>query len=100
MLDEIDMLSSTSGGSVTAANFAARGPESFGDYEAGFLRYPFMRRLYLALLNPTAFVEKVLVENDRIEPVVEVCEERVFGDLTLGDARGRVSPAGFEPATY
>jgi NTE family protein len=89
MLDEIDILSSTSGGSVTAANFVARGPDSFAAYEADFLRYPFMGRLYAALLNPVSLVDNVLVENDRIEPVVEVFEDRVFGDLTLGKAQAR-----------
>ncbi|HUF56768.1 MAG TPA: patatin-like phospholipase family protein [Thermohalobaculum sp.] len=89
MLDEIDIVSSTSGGSVTAANFAARGADSFPAFQRDFLRYPFMSRLKLALLNPVSFVDNVLIENDRIEPLVDVFEERVFGDATIADAQTR-----------
>ncbi len=89
MLDEIDMVSSTSGGSVTAANLVARGPASFPAYERDFLRYDGMRRLKLELLNPIGFVSNVFIRNNRIEPVVDMFVDRVFGDATIADARAR-----------
>ena len=85
MLDEIDILSSTSGGSVTAANFALNGRARFDAFEDNFLMRDFMPRLYWELLNPIAFVSKVLVHNDRIESLVGVLEETVFADATLSD---------------
>lgn len=85
MLDEIDVLSSTSGGSVAAANFALNGRAGFGAFEYKFLMRDFMPRLYWELLNPVALVSKVLIHNDRIESFVDVLEETVFADKTLGD---------------
>lgn len=85
MLDEIDVLSSTSGGSVTAANFALNGRAGFDDFRGKFLMRDFMPRLYWELLNPVAFVSKVLIHNDRIESLVDVLEETVFADATLSD---------------
>lgn len=89
MLDEIDIVSSTSGGSVAAANFVARGSESFPAFERDFLRYDGMRPLKLDLLNPVSLVGSLLVRNDRIEPVVEMFAERVFGGATIADAQAR-----------
>jgi NTE family protein len=89
MLDEIDIVSSTSGGSVTAGNFVARGPESFSGFERDFLRYDGMRRLKLELLNPVSLVGSLVVRNNRSEPVVDMFAERVFGDRTLGEAQAR-----------
>ena len=89
MLDEIDIVSSSSGGSVTAANFVARGPGSFPAFERDFLRYDGMRPLMLELLNPVSLVGSLLVRNNRIEPVVGMVAERVFGGATIGDAQAR-----------
>lgn len=89
LLDEIDILSSTSGGSVTAAAFALNGEDGFDSYTADFLEENFMGRLYWELLNPVAFVSKVFVYNDRIEPLVEILEDTVFAKATLGDVAPR-----------
>ena len=85
MLDEIDVLSSTSGGSVTAARFALRGKDGFDEYRRKFLLLDVMPRLYWRLLNPVSFVRNVFIRNNRIEPLVDLFEEAVFAHATLGD---------------
>ena len=89
LLDEIDILSSTSGGSVTAAAFALEGEEGFDSYKRNFLEEDIMGQLLWELLNPVAFVSKVFIYNDRIEPFVEILEETVFAEATLGDVAPR-----------
>lgn len=87
LLDEVDMVSSVSGGSVTAANYAVNGPGSFGRYRETFLDVNFMPRLKRDILLDPPIPWSLIVENRRIEPVVKMFERTVapkgftFGDI-------------------
>lgn len=80
MLDEVDMISSVSGGSVPAANFVIHGADSFDRFRTDFLYYDAMARLKQELLYTPAVIWSLLVENHRIEAFVDILEERLAGD--------------------
>lgn len=82
LLDEVDMVSSVSGGSVTAANYLVNGPASFEAYRQNFLYRNFMPRLFRQVLLTPPLPWSLAVENNRIEPFVDILEEAVVGEAT------------------
>jgi NTE family protein len=88
MLDEVDMISSVSGGSVPAANFVAHGAGSFETFREDFLYFDAMARLKQELLYTPAVLWSLLVENKRIEAFVDILEDHVVsGDQTYASLR-------------
>ena len=57
LLDEIDVISGVSGGSIVAAYYAAFGVRTFPQFEQEFLRTNFQRTLIDALSTPAALHE-------------------------------------------
>ncbi|MFA0349908.1 patatin-like phospholipase family protein, partial [Vibrio sp. 10N.222.55.C6] len=53
LLDEVDMISSVSGGSFTAAYYGIYGDQIFEDYEETFLYHEVSKDLFSILLSPT-----------------------------------------------
>ncbi len=88
MLDEVDIISSVSGGSVPAANFVANGQQSFKDFRDDFLYFDAMARLKQELLYTPAVIWSLLVENNRIEAFVDIVEDRIVdADKTFASLR-------------
>ena len=99
LLDEVDIVSSVSGGSVTAGNLVANGPDSFAAYKDRFLYIDQMPDVLRQELTDPPIFYSLLVDNDRIEPIVDMLERTVIPPgMTYGDIP-KDSPYWFANAT-
>lgn len=81
-LDEVDSISSVSGGSFTAAYYGLFGPQLFDDYEELFLRKNIERRLIRRMfLNPLQWFSRI----GRTEQAVRYYQKHIFQDATYAD---------------
>lgn len=92
LLDEVDVISSVSGGSFTAAYYALNGREIFdpaGRFHTDFLYYPLQRDLFSqAVWHPQNWNKL----GARVEIAANLYASRVFGDATFGDLKERPRP--------
>ena len=88
LLDEIDAISSVSGGSFTAAYFGLYGDAIFTDYEKDFLRSDVSGELVSGLLDPGLWFS----EGGRTEMAVDYYEKKVFKGATFADLQRREGP--------
>lgn len=90
LLDEVDLISSVSGGSFTAAYYGLHGDGIFSDFETRFLRRNVQGALALRLLSPVNWVRLASPHFDRIDMAAEYYDQlfdaRTFRDLAQ---RGR-----------
>lgn len=85
LLDEVDLISSVSGGSFTSAYYGLHGDRIFEDYEEVFLRRDIQGYLLRALFNPFRWFSST----GRTEIAVKYYEDVIFKDATFADmARG------------
>ena len=89
LLDEVDVISSVSGGSVTAGNFVANGPQSFDTFEQSFVRQDFMPQLIDAFINPVNIVRYALTSESRVDRLVDIFDDTIFHGQTFGDLGAR-----------
>ncbi len=85
LLDEVDIISSVSGGSVTAGNYVANGPQSFDAFERSFVRQDFMPQLIDAFINPVNLVRYALTSESRVDRLVDIFDDTVFKGATFAD---------------
>lgn len=78
LVNEIDILSSVSGGSVTAAYFALHGRNGFADLEQNFLREDVQGALIQTALNPVTWIRLATPSYSRIDALAEYFDEKVF----------------------
>ena len=85
LLDAVDMISFTSGGSVTAANFVLRGPSGyrFLDEDGGLLKQNGMTDLILGMLDPLDIAERTFSEKSRIQLLSGWFQRSLFRDWTF-----------------
>jgi hypothetical protein len=88
LLDEIDVISSVSGGSFTAAYYGLHGDETFTDFEKKFLRSDVSGELMYGLFDPELWVST----GGRTEMAVDYYEEKVFRGATFADLQRRDGP--------
>jgi NTE family protein len=92
LLDEVDVISSVSGGSFTAAYYALRGDAIFdpaGPYHQAFLYYPVQRDL----LGHAVYYPKNWIRlRSRVEIAADDYSRNVFGGATFGDLQKRSRP--------
>jgi NTE family protein len=92
LLDEVDVISSVSGGSFTAAYYALNGREIFdpaGRFHQDFLYYPLQRDLFSqAVWHPQNWNKL----RSRVEIAANLYASRVFGEATFGDLKSRPRP--------
>ena len=88
LLDEIDIISSVSGGSFTSAYYGLFGDRIFDDYEEVFLRRDVQGRLVKGLLNPLQWFKST----GRTEVAVQLYEEKVFHGATFADMKREGGP--------
>ena len=83
LLDEIDWITSVSGGSFTAAYYGLHGERIFEDYEEAFLRRDVDGALIRGVLNPFEWFART----GRTELAVKYYEEYVFHNATFADMK-------------
>ena len=88
LLDEVDLISSVSGGSFTAAYYGLHGNGIFTDYEKRFLRRDVGGALMDRLLSPVTWFSS----RARSEMAVEYYEKTVFQGATFNDLQAAGGP--------
>ena len=85
LLDEIDVISSVSGGSFTAAYYRLFGDQIFEDYEDRFLKRNVQRSLIHSMLNPVNWFRLLTAGFDRTELAIDYYDRNIFRGRTFGD---------------
>ncbi len=81
LLDEVDLISSVSGGSVTAAYYGLYGSRIFTDFDDHFLKRDFESSVVSSLLNPLKWFDS----EGRTENLVRQFNEELFDGATFSD---------------
>jgi len=92
LLDEVDSISSVSGGSFTAAYYALYGDRIFEDYEEVFLRRNVQKTLISSLLNPVNWVRMIFTKLNRTELAIDYYDRNIFHRSTFADIQARGGP--------
>jgi len=87
LLSEVDMISSVSGGSFTAAYYGLYGDEIFENYERVFLKENIQKSLVSGILNPVNWFRFIGSSFDRTELAVDHYDKSVFEGATFADFR-------------
>jgi len=88
LLDEVDTITSVSGGSFTAAYYGLYGERIFSDFEVDFLRRDVERALLDSVFNPLNWFRS----SGRTERAIEYYDEYVFHGATFADLRQENRP--------
>ena len=88
LLDEIDVISSVSGGSFTAAYYGLFGDRIFEDYEQVFLRRNVQSTLIRSLFNPLNWFRG----RNRTELAIEYYDREIFRGSTFADLDANDGP--------
>ena len=93
LLDEIDGISSVSGGSFTAGYYGLFGDRIFEDFETMFLKKNIQGALAVRILfNPINWFRLSSSTFDRSDLAAEYYDEHVFEGRTFGDIAARKGP--------
>ena len=92
LLDEVDAISSVSGGSFTAAYYALYGDRIFEDYEDVFLRRNVQSTLIGSVLNPINWVRMIFTKMNRTELAIDYYDKHIFHGSTFADIEKRDGP--------
>ena len=82
LLDEVDLISSVSGGSFTAAYYGLYGNGIFDDFESRFLLRDIQGDLSKNLFNPKYWIKLISPYYGRIDMAAELYSHIVFGNST------------------
>ncbi len=88
LLDEVDTISSVSGGSFTSAYYGLYGDQIFEDYKEVFLTQDIEHKLLRGVLNPFRWFGS----ETRTEMAVKIYEEQVFHGATFADMQRAGGP--------
>ena len=92
LLDEIDYISSVSGGSFTAAYYGLYGDRIFEDYETVFLRQNVQKTLIGSVLNPFNWLRGLFTGFNRTEMAIAYYDKNIFHGSTFNDIFDRDGP--------
>ena len=92
LLDEVDTISSVSGGSFTSAYYGLFGDRIFDDFEDRFLKKNVQGRLFLGLLRPMNWFRMASTFFDRNELAIEYYDRTIFEGKTFADLYARNGP--------
>ena len=92
LLDEIDVISSVSGGSFTAAYFGLFGDRIFEDYEDVFLRRNVQKTLIGSILNPFNWLRTLFTGLNRTEKAIDYYNRQIFEGGTFADIQAKDGP--------
>ncbi len=93
LLDEVDLISSVSGGSFTAAYYGLHGRNIFNDFRKDFLYRDYQGALMWGLANPINWVLLSSPRFGRSDLAQEYYHDNLFKGATLGDIAKRQGPA-------
>jgi len=93
LLDEIDLISSVSGGSFTSAYYGLFGDQIFEDFEKRFLKHNIQRDLFWQPFNPKNWVRLPSRKFGRSDLAAELYDRKLFRNLTFADLRDGPGPA-------
>ncbi len=82
LAQEVDVISSVSGGSVTAGYFALAGRDGFDTLEHDFVRKNGMTPLIVGLVNPVGIARLSTPAEERIDLLIDYLNQQLFHDLT------------------
>ena len=85
VLDEVDAISSVSGGSFTAAYYGLYRDRLFADYESDFLRQEVQGALIKQLLNPMHWIRSGFNGFNRTEMAIDYYDNIMFHGATFND---------------
>ena len=85
LLDEVDVITSVSGGSFTAAYYGLYGDRIFEDFDERFLKRPVMRDLILRLLLPHNWLRLIFPFFDRSQLATSYYDRKVFDGARFAD---------------
>jgi NTE family protein len=88
LLDEIDVISSVSGGSFTAAYYGLYGDRIFEDYEEVFLRRNVQKALIGSLFNPLNWFRA----RNRTEMAIDYYDRNIFNGSTFANIHAGGGP--------
>jgi len=88
LLDEVDYISSVSGGSFTSAYYGLYGDRIFEDFEQDFLLRNVEKHLFWGVANPLEWFR----EGGRTEMAIRYYNEHVFHDATFADMKRKDAP--------
>lgn len=92
LLDEVDVISSVSGGSFTAAYYALHGEEIFDTFVERFLQRNFQRMIVLSALNPLQWPRYLSPHFSLTDRAAEIYDRGLFRGATYGDIHQRGRP--------
>ena len=85
LLDEVDLISSVSGGSFTAAYYGLFGDDIFRNYEKDFLRKSVQSSLINNLLSPSYWFRAMFSGINRTDMAVNYYDRTIFHGATFAD---------------
>ena len=83
LLDEVDVITSVSGGSYTAAYYGLFGKQIFEDYESEFLKRNFQLDLYRLILSPWNWPALGSSSFDRSDLIAQYLDKKLFRGATI-----------------
>ena len=83
LADKIDIVSSVSGGSVTAAYFALHGAAGLKTFEDDFVRRDGMTPLIAGILNPFSLAALAMPAKERIDLLIDYFDRQLFKEVTF-----------------
>jgi NTE family protein len=92
LLDEVDLISAVSGGSVTAATYALRGDAMFADFDTRFLHRDAQGEMARRFFNPAHWSRLLSPTFGRSDLVAEHFDEMLFGGATFANLQARPGP--------
>lgn len=92
LLDEVDVISSVSGGSFTAAYYGLFGRRIFADFESRFLKKNIQKELYSQTLGPGNWFRLPSGKFARSDLAAEYYDQNIFEGGTFGDIAARGGP--------
>lgn len=88
LLDEVDVISSVSGGSFTSAYYGLHGDNLFEDFERVFLKRNVQSKLLQGMFNPLQWFNRA----GRTEMAIRIYDRQIFHDATFADMRDSGGP--------
>jgi NTE family protein len=92
LLDEVDLITSVSGGSVTAAYYGLYGDRIFADFNRRFLTRDLQGELSLRFLNPVNWFRLLGEGYDRVDLAADYLDTTLFDGAKFADLARRAPP--------